>query len=99
MGCRAMDLQALNAYRQANRLAPVSEADILCPGYANVDFRLTKAFAFKEATRLEVIFQSFNLFNRVNFNPPTGNLRSGLFGKPTTALDARQLELALRFSF
>ncbi len=99
MGCRAVDLQALNAYRQANRLAPVSERDILCPGYANVDFRLTKAFALREAARVEAIFQVFNLFNRVNFNPPTGNLRSGLFGRPTTALDARQLELALRFSF
>ena len=48
-----------------------------------------------------------NLFNRVNFAPPIGNLSSPLFGTSNaiasgfggTATANRRLELQLRFSF
>jgi len=112
MGCRALNLSALNAYRQGNRLAPLSEADIFCPGYANVDFRVTKAFAFKEATRLEVTIvqplQSGQL-RSAGGESSLRSLREADDGGPhailwiawgtRAALDARQIELALRFSF
>lgn len=36
-------------------------------GFANFDFRISRSFRFGESKRVELIAESFNLFNRVNF--------------------------------
>jgi len=108
-GCRDLDLNAVNASRQARGLTPVTTVD--CPGFANVDLRLSKSFRIG-GSRAEFIAQLFNVFNRVNFNAPNGNVSAGndpvtgrpLFGTTTGLLPninapSRQAEFAVRFQF
>jgi len=107
-GCRDLNLDAVNAARTARGLTPVTQVD--CPGFANVDLRLSKSFRFG-SQRVELIAQLFNVFNRANFNVPNGNISAGndtngrpLFGQSTTLLPninapSRQAEFAVRFQF
>jgi carboxypeptidase family protein len=108
-GCRDLNLDAVNAARTARGLSPVTQVD--CPGFANVDLRLSKSFRIG-SQRAEVIAQLFNVFNRANFNVPNGNISAGndpatgrpLFGTSTSLLPninapSRQAEFAVRFQF
>jgi hypothetical protein len=108
-GCRDLNLDAVNAARTARGLTPVTQVD--CPGFANVDLRLSKSFRIGGGQRAEVIAQLFNVFNRANFNVPNGNISAGndasgrpLFGQVTSLLPyinapSRQAEFAVRFQF
>jgi len=104
-GCRDLNLTAVNAYRAVRGLSAVSEGDIDCPTFANVDLRLSKFVSLGGGHRMEFIFQMINLFNSANFNIPNGNLSSATqFGLVNDILPningpARQIELALRYSF
>jgi hypothetical protein len=72
------------------------------PGYAQTNFNVVKRFPFRklgEAGQIDFRAEFFNLFNRVNLGPPTGNLSSSTFGKSTTALGARNAQLGLRLAF
>jgi hypothetical protein len=74
------------------------------PDYNTFDFRLTRNFRFLDRNRLEFIAEVFNIPNTVNvtnvnrvwgINPtPNANFRT-----PTAAENARQFQLALRWSF
>jgi hypothetical protein len=61
------------------------------PSYFTVDLRLARRFPFKKDGHrwLEVIFDSFNLFNRVNFKEVNGNTSGALFLKDLGLTDAR----------
>jgi hypothetical protein len=48
---------------------------------------------------MEVYAQAFNLFNRVNYGNFSGNLRSPFFGLPTSAAQARRVEVGMQFRF
>ena len=108
-GCRDLNLDAVNVSRTSRGLTPVTQVD--CPGFANVDLRLSKSFRFS-GQRVELIAQLFNIFNRANFNTPSNNIGSGndaitgrpLFGTVTSLLPninapSRQAEFAVRFQF
>jgi hypothetical protein len=108
-GCRDLNLDAVNAARTSRGLTAVTTVD--CPGFANVDLRLSKTFRLG-SRRAELIAQLFNIFNRANFNAPNGNVSAGndpvtgrpLFGTATTLLPninapSRQAEFAVRFQF
>jgi hypothetical protein len=108
-GCRDLDLGAVNAFRRARGLTEVTNVD--CPGFANVDLRLSKSFRIGNQ-RAEFIAQLFNVLNRANFNVSNGNLTAGndpvtgrpLFGTTTSLLPninapSRQAEFAVRFQF
>jgi hypothetical protein len=107
-GCRDLDVGAVNAARRARGLTEVTTVD--CPGFANVDLRLSKSLRFG-SRRAELIAQLFNITNRANFNVPNGNISAGndvsgrpLFGQSTTLLPninapSRQAEFAIRFQF
>lgn len=60
---------------------------------------VAKSFAFNDRARLEFRGEAFNLANTVNYNPPDSVLTSPNFGQALTALDPRQVQLALRLSF
>lgn len=74
------------------------------PEYATVDFRLARTVKFRESNSLELMAEVFNLTNRLNptninrvygFNPtPNANFQS-----ITAAENARQFQLAIRYSF
>lgn len=66
---------------------------------STVDLRTSKKFAFGESKDLEVLWEMFNIFNRVNFMQYTGNMRSSQFAKPSLARDPFQAQIGLRFSF
>jgi hypothetical protein len=40
-----------------------------------------------------------NAFNHTNFGTPSGIMTSSFFGMSTSAQDARQIEVGLRFQF
>jgi outer membrane receptor protein involved in Fe transport len=108
-GCRDLSLDAVNAFRRARGLTEVTTID--CPGFANVDLRLSKTFQIG-AARAEFIAQLFNIFDRANFNTPNANLGAAndpatgrpLFGTTTSLLPninapSRQAEFAVRLQF
>ncbi len=48
---------------------------------------------------MEIYARASNLFNRVNFGSFNGNLRAPYFGSPTSAGQARRVELGMQFRF
>lgn len=48
------------------------------PGFAVFDFRISKSIPVTEGTRLEVLAESFNLFNRVNIAGVGTNVSNGV---------------------
>ena len=62
------------------------------------DFHLNKAKG-DSAKLLNVGISAFDVFNHPNFTNYIGNIRSPLFGQPTTALAGRQMQFALRYQF
>ena len=82
----------------------------LTHGYMSLDLGITRAFRFGETTRLDLIFQGFNLFNRFNeasasplftqvntFNERAGN--GQYYSIPTAAYDPRQFQIGAKFIF
>ncbi len=72
------------------------------PGFANLDFSLFKNFkieAINEESRLQLRFEIFNAFNRVNFGQPMPALSNPLFGRSRVSFDARQIQFGLKFTF
>jgi len=69
----------------------------------NENMSLTRAFAIREATRLEFRAEAFNVFNRVRFGTGSTQLQSQTFGVLTGSLSQinapRQLQLALKLYF
>lgn len=67
-----------------------------------VDLRVSKFFRFGEARELQVLFEAFNLFDRVNYGSNLETVfESASFGRPTGELqiDQFQAQLGVRFSF
>ena len=73
--------------------------NLIGPGFANVDFGLLKNIAVRESQRVQFRAEFFNLFNRVNLNPPTTTLTSPTFGRILSSLDARRIQFALKYLF
>jgi hypothetical protein len=101
-GCRDLNLDAINTFRQGRGLAAVTE--VQCPGFANVDLRFSKSFTFARSQSIELIGQLFNIANRANYNVPSNNITAGTFGQSTSLLPninapSRQAELAIRYRF
>jgi len=69
------------------------------PGIFEFHGSASKAFVLRERMRIEVRVESFNLLNRVNYDPPVSNIADPLFGWALTAADPRQFQLSLRIHF
>ncbi|HKM80192.1 MAG TPA: TonB-dependent receptor [Candidatus Acidoferrum sp.] len=77
------------------------------PGINNTDFVITKRISVSERTRLDLRFEFYNLFNRVQFNQPDNSIADGPgFGQSTSeyvrpdfTTGARQIQLALKLTF
>lgn len=69
--------------------------------YFNFDFAVQKNFRLliTEQTRLEFRAEFFNLFNKTNFNSANSDITSASFGVISSTAPARQVQLALKFSF
>src|SRR6266478_2664233 len=74
------------------------------PNFFQWDMRLSKRIPFGERFKLDLIADSFNLFNRTNIaavnqvcDPTAGSTCSA--GQPTASYDARQFQFALKVSW
>jgi hypothetical protein len=73
------------------------------PGQANLDLALSKNVVFKwprERTNLQFRAEFYNALNHPQFGDPDSNFTSPTFGViSNTAVNARVVQLALRFTF
>jgi hypothetical protein len=77
------------------------------PGIKNSDAVLNKQVGIHERVKLDMRFEFYNLFNRVQFNQPDNLLADGsLFGHSTTeytrpdgTTGSRQIQLGMKLSF
>jgi hypothetical protein len=99
-GDAAQALAAVNAYRATTGLPPIVESQIDTNEFYGLDVRASKSIPLSATRRVELIAQVFNLLNRTNLLALwTTNARSNAFGTIVGAANARQAEVALRFSF
>ncbi len=77
------------------------------PSYRDIDGSLTKSFGLPsnrilgESAKLEIRGDFFNLFNLLNLNPASisNNINTSNFGRDTSALGSRTIDIQARFSF
>ncbi len=69
------------------------------PGIIQLDMGLTRKFQITEGHTVEFRAEAFNLPNHVNPLNPSTVLNSANFGKSTSALDPRIMQLALKYVF
>lgn len=69
--------------------------------YFNFDFAVQKNFRIPitEQTQLQLRAEFFNLFNRTNFQAANPDITSAAFGTISSTFPARQVQVALKFSF
>ena len=89
----------------ANLVGNATRNLLTAPGLVNVDFSVIKNHQITERLNAQFRAETFNLFNRANFNYPSANtLFSGANGTPignagqitTTSNTSRQIQLALK---
>jgi len=73
------------------------------PGVSNTDFYLAKSTRITERQSLLIRGEAYNLFNHTNFLNPTGtggaSIGSATFGRITSALDPRLIQITARYQF
>jgi hypothetical protein len=71
------------------------------PGRFGTDLSLTKILRLSSVNsrRIEIRIEAFNVFDNVQLNNPNGDRNNANFGRITSALDPRIVQLALRFEF
>jgi len=69
------------------------------PGFADVSLSLSKKFAVSDRVSAEFRLDAFNAFNRVNLGDPTMDLNNNNFGRSTSQLAPRALQLGLRLRY
>ena len=73
------------------------------PGYADFDLTLSHDFPLKkktkEAPRVNVAINSFNILNHTNYVTYIGVLGSPFFGQPVSAQPPRRIQLNVQFKF
>jgi hypothetical protein len=69
------------------------------PGYADVDFTLKKVTTITERVNLELRLDTFNIFNRVNYQGVDTNVQDGNFAQSTGTNPARNMLLGGRINF
>ena len=68
-------------------------------GRHNYDISVSKKFYPRENQWFELRGEFFNMTNTVKMGDPNTNFSSTAFGRVTSATDARQIQLALRYQF
>ena len=72
---------------------------VFAPGLANVDVSLQKDWPVGDRGRLEFRWEIFNVLNRANFDVPNRIFGTPNFGRIFSALNAREMQFGLRYSF
>ncbi len=69
------------------------------PGTWNVDLALSKDFQMREAMKIQIRLEGYNVFNNNNLDNPNLNMRSADFNKILTRSGSREMQVGLRFVF
>jgi Carboxypeptidase regulatory-like domain/TonB dependent receptor len=69
------------------------------PGYADVSLSLSKRFNVTTRVNTEFRVDAFNAFNRVNLSDPNMDLSNTNFGRSTSQLNTRAIQLGVRVRF
>jgi hypothetical protein len=69
------------------------------PGAWQLDTALSRIFQVREAQKLELRAEAFNVTNSLRRGNPTTILNSNTFGQIISAADARILQFALKYVF
>ncbi|MGH9632524.1 MAG: hypothetical protein ACRD7E_29820 [Bryobacteraceae bacterium] len=69
------------------------------PSLSTWNMGFFKNFPIREAVRLQLRWEFFNIFNRTNFDSPTTSVSSGGFGGIRSAGDPRISQVALKLTF
>jgi len=72
---------------------------LFAPGYGDVDLAISKDVALRNAARLELRWEIFNLLNRANFDVPNRVFGTSNFGRIFSAGSARQMQLGAKLTF
>jgi hypothetical protein len=99
-----VDSNRSHAFPLSSRPLGFARNDLQTPALVTMDLRLVKYFPFGGVRRLDVVAESFNLFNRPNvaqLNPVFGTSSTPIagFGAPIEGTGARQLQFSLDFEF
>jgi hypothetical protein len=100
-GGRNLNLAALNAYRVANGLAPVTDSQIDSSALSVADMRVSKSIRLQGTMKLELLVQVFNVLNTRNLQDQyaggrVNNALSASFGRILTARPMAQGEVAAK---
>ena len=69
------------------------------PGFASVDLSVFKDFVPRDGMRIQFRIEAFNITNRANFGNPGAALGTSSFGVISSAGQARNVQLALKYIF
>ena len=72
---------------------------VFAPGYAAVDVAVKKFVPLSETATLELRWETFNVFNRANFDVPGRIAFTPNFGRIFSAKNAREMQLGVRIQF
>ena len=77
----------------------VPRSSFVGPGFAKVDYAITKRFTVAERHQFAVRADFFNLFNRVNLGQPINIITDPRFGQSLVAGQSRIVQFVLRYNF
>ena len=80
-------------------LGNASRNPVVGPGYRTLDVMLGKNFTLREALKLELRAEAFNVTNTPSFAAPNTSFGTTAFGTITRAFDPRVFELVAKVSF
>jgi hypothetical protein len=83
----------------AGTFGNVGRNSIVGPGYADLDFVLSRGFKLAGTSRLELRAEAFNLLNRRNYNQVGRILNASNFGQLLSQSDPRQWQFGVRVQF
>jgi hypothetical protein len=83
----------------AGSLGNVGVGSVVGPKNWQFDASLSRTFSIKEAQRIEVRAEAFNVTNSFRRQNPGTALNSNTFGQVTSALDPRIMQFALKYVF
>jgi hypothetical protein len=86
-------LPALYSFGNAPRNA------VIGPGLQEFDLSLQKDVRLREAMKLQLRAEVYNILNHPNFNVPNRTAFTANFGSISSAQDSRQFQLALKLAF
>ena len=76
-----------------------NSSEVRGPGRRRVDLTVAKAFTLRGHMKLQVRFETFNVFNWLQYNNPVLNVVSPDFGRITSVAATRTGQVGLRLTF